>query len=126
MARSTPRSLPRAFRTRGDFGNAFIKISTAGGLSVADYFATFDTVSASNADTDLGSGGAMVFPDFADGTGATRHLAVGAGKDGHIYVVDRDGRRVSSEAIMTLRRVAKVPLVPNISAAMPCGPWLRR
>ena len=78
------------FPNKGDFGNAFLKIATTGGLSVADYFATFDTVSASNADTDLGSGGAMVFPDFVDGSGATRHLAVGAGKDGHMYVVDRD------------------------------------
>jgi len=78
------------FPNRGDFGNAFIKISTTGGLSVADYFATFDTVQASNADTDLGSGGAMVLPDLIDGTGQTRHLAVGAGKDSHIYVVDRD------------------------------------
>ena len=78
------------FPNKADFGNAFIKIATAGNLSVVDYFATFDTVSASNADTDLGSGGAMVFPDFIDAGGATRHLAVGAGKDGHIYVVDRD------------------------------------
>ena len=78
------------FPNKGDFGNAFIKIATAGGLSVADYFATFDTVSQSNADADLGSGGAMVFPDFVDAAGATRHLAVGAGKDGHMYVVDRD------------------------------------
>jgi len=78
------------FPNKGDFGNAFIKIATGGGLSVADYFATFDTVSASNADTDLGSGGAMVLPDLADATGSTRHLAVGAGKDGHLYVVDRE------------------------------------
>jgi hypothetical protein len=79
------------FPGAGDFGNAFVKLSTAGGgLSVADYFATFDTVAASNADTDLGSGGAMVLPDLADVNGMTRHLAVGAGKDGHIYVVDRD------------------------------------
>ena len=78
------------FPSAGDFGNAFLKIATAGGLSVADYFATFDTVSASNADTDLGSGGAMVLPDLVDATGRTRHLAVGAGKDSHIYVVDRD------------------------------------
>jgi hypothetical protein len=78
------------FPNKGNYGNAFIKIATAGGLSVADYFATFDTVSASNADTDLGSGGAMVFPDLLDSAGATRHLAVGAGKDGHMYVVDRD------------------------------------
>src|SRR5580765_2010325 len=78
------------FPNMGDFGNAFIKIATAGGLSVADYYATFDTVAASNADTDLGSGGAMVFPDLVDASGATRHLAVGAGKDAHVYVVDRD------------------------------------
>lgn len=78
------------FPSAGDFGNAFIKLATSGGLSVADYFATFDTVSASNADTDLGSGGAMVLPDFVDGGGTTRHLAVGAGKDGHMYVVDRN------------------------------------
>ena len=78
------------FPNKGNFGNAFIKISTAGGLAVADYFATFDTVSQTNADLDLGSGGAMVFPDLIDSTGQTRHLAVGAGKDGHMYVVDRD------------------------------------
>jgi hypothetical protein len=78
------------FPNKGDYGNAFIKISSAGGLAVTDYFATFDTVTATNNDTDLGSGGAMVFPDFTDGMGQTRHLAVGAGKDGHMYVVDRD------------------------------------
>ena len=68
-ARSTPRSTAGGFPNKGNFGNAFLKIATAGGLSVADYFATFDTVSASNADTDLGSGGAMVFPDFVDAIG---------------------------------------------------------
>jgi hypothetical protein len=78
------------FPNQGNFGNAFVKIATTSGLSVADYFATFDTVSASNADTDLGSGGAMALPDLVDSTGRTRHLAVGAGKDSHIYVVDRD------------------------------------
>jgi hypothetical protein len=78
------------FPNRGNFGNAFLKVSTAGSLSVADYFATFNTVSQSNADTDLGSGGTMVLPDLIDGTGRARHLAVGAGKDAHIYVVDRD------------------------------------
>jgi hypothetical protein len=78
------------FPVDGDFGNGFLKISMAGGLSVADYFQTWDTVDKSNADTDLGSGGAMVLPDVVDGGGQVRHLAVGAGKDSHIYVVDRD------------------------------------
>jgi hypothetical protein len=78
------------FPSRGNFGNAFLKVSTSSGLAVADYFATFNTVSQSDADTDLGSGGTLVLPDLVDGTGRTRHLAVGAGKDAHIYVVDRD------------------------------------
>jgi hypothetical protein len=78
------------FPSGGDYGNAFLKISTSGGLKVADYFATFDTVAQSNADNDLGSGGVILLPDFTDGGGMTRHLAVGAGKDSNIYVVDRD------------------------------------
>jgi hypothetical protein len=32
----------------------------------------------------------MVLPDQSDANGAVRHLAVGAGKDGNVYVVDRD------------------------------------
>jgi len=78
------------FPINRNFGNGFLKVATNNGLSMADYFETFNTVSQSNADTDLGSGGALVFPDLMDGSGVTRHLAVGAGKDAHIYVVDRD------------------------------------
>ncbi|HEX7139899.1 MAG TPA: hypothetical protein VF219_18750, partial [Vicinamibacterales bacterium] len=52
--------------------------------------ATFDTVSKSNADSDLGSGGTLLLPDMIDAGGVTRRLAVGAGKDAHIYVVNRD------------------------------------
>jgi hypothetical protein len=32
----------------------------------------------------------MLLPDLTDGSGVMKHLAVGAGKDGNIYVVDRD------------------------------------
>jgi hypothetical protein len=78
------------FPRLGDFGNAFLKVSTSSGLSVADYFSTFDTVSQSNADRDLGSGGTILLPDLLDAGGQVRHLAVGAGKDAHIYVADRD------------------------------------
>jgi len=79
------------FPALGDFGNAFLKISAGSNrLAVADYFALFNTADESNTDTDLGSGGAMLLPDFTDASGTLRHLAVGAGKDGNIYVVDRD------------------------------------
>jgi len=79
------------FPANGNFGNAFVKLSTSGNtLDVADYFNMHNTDAESNSDEDLGSGGAMVLPDVKDNTGNTWHLAVGAGKDSHIYVVNRD------------------------------------
>jgi hypothetical protein len=79
------------FPANGDFGNGFIKVSNASNvLSVADYFETSNTVSESNGDEDLGSGGALVLPDLTDTSGTVHHLAVGAGKDSNIYIVNRD------------------------------------
>ncbi|HUO30027.1 MAG TPA: hypothetical protein VMU80_12475 [Bryobacteraceae bacterium] len=78
------------FPSKGDYGNAFMKLSTSGGLAVADYFTMTNTVSESNGDEDLGSGGAMVLPTVNDSTGNPRSLAVGAGKDANVYVVDRN------------------------------------
>jgi hypothetical protein len=75
-----------------DYGNSFLKLSLAGStLSVADYFTMSNEVAESNADKDLGSGGEMLLPDLKDSGNVVKHLVVGAGKDGNIYVVDRDG-----------------------------------
>ncbi len=78
------------FPSNGNFGNAFLKMSTSGGLAVADYFEMSNQAAENGSDADLGSGGAIVLPDLTDSSGNVRHLAVGAGKDGHIYVVNRD------------------------------------
>jgi hypothetical protein len=79
------------FPNKQDYGNSFLKLATTGGtLTVADYFAMTGEVAESNADADLGSGGVMLLPDLTDSNGTVRHLAVGAGKDGRIYVVNRD------------------------------------
>ena len=79
------------FPNKQDYGNGFVKVSTAGGtLKVADYFNMSNTVSESGQDADLGSGGAMVLPDLTYGTASTLNLAVGAGKDGNLYVVNRN------------------------------------
>jgi hypothetical protein len=79
------------FPINGDYGNAFMKVSTSGGtLAVADYFNMYDTVEESDNEEDLGSGGAIVLPDLTDNNGQVHHLAVGAGKDTNIYVVNRD------------------------------------
>ncbi|MGH8293294.1 MAG: pyrrolo-quinoline quinone, partial [Gammaproteobacteria bacterium] len=77
------------FPIQQDYGNAFLKLSTAGGtLAVADYFNMYNTVAESSIDEDLGSGGALLLPAETDAGGTLRHLAVGAGKDQNIYVVD--------------------------------------
>jgi hypothetical protein len=79
------------FPKNQDYGNSFLKISTAGGsLTVADYFTMYNEVAESAADEDLGSGGEMLLPDLADASNTVRHLVIGAGKDGNIYVVNRD------------------------------------
>ncbi len=79
------------FPQHGDYGNSFLKLSTAGGaLAVGDYFTMDNEPAESAADQDLGSGGVLLLPDLTDSSGVVRHLAVGAGKDGTLYVVDRD------------------------------------
>jgi hypothetical protein len=79
------------FPQNHDFGNSFLKLATSGGtLTVADYFTMSNEVAESAADRDLGSGGELLLPDMKDSAGTVRHLVVGAGKDGNIYVVDRD------------------------------------
>ena len=81
----------QGFPSQGDFGNAFLRISTSNNqLAVADYFEMSNQQSENDSDEDLGSGGALVLPDLTDSSGNTWHLAVGAGKDGNIYLVNRD------------------------------------
>jgi len=82
---------PNGFPNKQDYGNSFLKIAATGSkLTVVDYFTMSNEVAESNADQDLGSGGELLLPDLTDSTNTVRHLIVGAGKDGNIYVVNRD------------------------------------
>lgn len=79
------------FPEYGDYGNSFLKLSAGkGALAVADYFTMSNEPAESAADEDLGSGGTMLLPDLTDSAGTVHRLMVGAGKDGNLYVVDRD------------------------------------
>ena len=79
------------FPSGGDYGNSFVKISpSASNPTVLDYFTMSDEVAESGNDDDLGSGGILLLPDMTDSSSVVRHLAIGAGKDGNLYVVNRD------------------------------------
>ena len=104
------------FPNKQDYGNGFVKVSTTGGnLKVADYFNMSNTVSESGADADLGSGGAMVLPDLSYGTAGTLNLAVGAGKDGNLYVVNRNNMGKFSKTANNVYQ--------ELPGALPNGVW---
>jgi hypothetical protein len=90
------------FPENGDYGDSFLKITidtvhnsssnqniNGWGLQVADYFTPFEQATLALHDRDVGSGAPLILPDSA-GNSAHPHLLVGAGKEGKIYLLDRD------------------------------------
>ncbi len=107
----------QGFPSSGDYGNAFIKLSTANSkLTVTDYFTMDNTSSESSGDVDLGSGGAMVLPDMTDASGKMRYLAIGAGKDSNIYLVDR-------ERMGKFNSKTDSAIYEELDGALPGGIW---
>jgi hypothetical protein len=65
-----------------DYGSSYLKLSTASGLTVSDYFTPHNQSTLSGADQDVGAGGtALLFG---------QNLMVGAGKSGAFYVLNRN------------------------------------
>ena len=72
------------------YGDSFLKLANSNSvLKVLDYFTPDNQSYLAAADLDLGSGGPVVLPDAAGST-LKRHLLVGSGKQGTIYLVNRD------------------------------------
>ena len=79
------------FDTSGDpvdFGDSVVRL--VGGhhyFTVADYFTPYDQATLYTNDKDVGSGGVLLLPDQP---GPHVHELIAAGKEGSIYVIDRD------------------------------------
>lgn len=69
-----------------DYGDSVLKLK-ASTLTVLDWFSPFNTDYLGQVDADLGSGGTMLLPDQP---GPHPHLLVVAGKEGVIYLLNRD------------------------------------
>ena len=71
-----------------DLGDTNIKLlMTGNAFSLEDYFTPFDQQNLDQTDSDLGSGGVLLLPDQG---GGTAHELVQVGKEGTIYLINRD------------------------------------
>lgn len=78
-----------------DYGDTILRLHYAAGttlngvnLSIAGYFTPYDQATLAEYDTDLGSGGVVLFPNQT-GSGP-QHLLTEVGKEGTVYLVNRD------------------------------------
>jgi uncharacterized repeat protein (TIGR01451 family) len=108
-------TLASGFPSLGDYGNAFVKVSTAGPLSVTDYFTMTNTLSESGGDVDLGAGGLLLLPPLNNTQGQPVSLVVGAGKDTNIYVVSQNNLGGFSPSMDSIYQL--------MSNALPSGTW---
>ncbi len=69
-----------------DYGDSFLKLSST--LGVSDWFTPSDQSSDNSGDQDFGAGGAAILVDQP--SGPVTHLIIGGGKDGFLYLLNRD------------------------------------
>jgi hypothetical protein len=75
-----------------DLGESIVRlrVQSNGSLTPTDFFAPFDAASLDTWDADFASGGVTGLPEANFGTAAIPHLAVAVGKDGYVYLLNRD------------------------------------
>jgi len=67
-----------------------VRVQPDGSLKPVDFFAPFDAPSLDGYDADFASGGVTGLPSEYFGTAALPHLAVAVGKQGYVYLLNRD------------------------------------
>jgi hypothetical protein len=74
----------------GDYPESIVRLAPGLPLTVADFFMPSNVVSLSEGDLDLSSAGVLLLPDQQDSANVTHRLAVASGKDGTLFVLNRD------------------------------------
>ena len=71
-----------------DYGDSILRLHPDGvNLMLAGWFTPDDQANLANSDSDLGSGGTVLLPDQTTGA---QHLLAELGKEGIVYLIDRD------------------------------------
>ena len=101
-----------------DYGDDHLRLDlTNGVLTVQDSFTPFNQASLNSNDNDTGSGGIVLLPDQT--TGGHTHLLAQVGKDGRIFLVDRDTMGGYCSTCTTL----DTQIVQELPTAIPNGLW---
>ena len=89
-----------------DFGDSVVKAKlTAGKFQVQDWFTPNNQEMLKNNDVDLGSAGAALIPNS--------HLLLAGGKEGRIYLIDRDNMGKGATTSLQSFQVTHDPQPPN-------------
>jgi hypothetical protein len=97
-----------------DYSDSVVKLQLQSGqFQVVDYFTPANQATLASQDLDLGSSPALILPDQ---TGTYAHLLVTGGKDGRVWILNRDnlGQYQTNDA-------GKVYLIPGLSDGLFAG-----
>ena len=93
-----------------DFGNSVLKIKLASGkLQIQDWFTPTNSAQLQALDADLGSGGALPVPNS--------HLLLAGGKEGRLYLLDRNDLGRGAKASLHDFQVTNKPLSRVVTPA---------
>ncbi len=75
-----------------NLGEAVVRLAVQpdNSLKSVDFFSPYDAAILDGGDIDFGSGSPVALPDSYFGTSAIPHLAVAAGKEGYVFLLNRD------------------------------------
>ena len=94
--------------TAARYDESVLKVAPSGAFLPVDQFTPFNKVSLDAADLDVGSSGVVLLPDEA-GSKAHPHVLFTSGKEGRMYLLDRDALGGAQSGSDT-RALASVPI----------------